>query len=124
MGRLTGQRWLLSTSSALALLCVGGADCAPDLTLGEIADCCTCLADTRIDGEGTGFLDGNCLPDDPDTTNGIASAEESACAAGAGEAVNGNGRIFAEPPCLDAPHPCADVCAAANSEGEIFVDAD
>jgi hypothetical protein len=117
------RRWFRRAAQALLLISLGGADCVPDLTLAEVADCCTCLADTRVDGEGTGFLDDNCLPDDAATTNGVASAEESACAAGAGEAVNGNGRIFVEAACLDAPHRCADVCAAANAEGAIFVDA-
>lgn len=100
-----------------------GADCVPEVPLAEAADCCTCLADTRIDGEGAGLGDGNCLPDDPDTTNGIASAEEQACAAGAGEAINGANQIFVEAPCLDAPHPCADICGRANVNEPIFVDA-
>jgi hypothetical protein len=102
---------------------VGGADCVPEVPLAEAADCCTCLADTRVDGEGAGFGDGNCLPDDPDTTRGVASAEEQACAAGAGDAINGENQIFVEPACLDAPHPCADVCGRANVNEPIFVDA-
>jgi len=110
---------------ALAAACfAAGADCAPSLVLAEVAACCTCLADTNVDGANAGGLDPNCLPDDPATTNGVVSAEESACSAGAGEAINGSGAIFAEPVCLRDPHPCADVCASANSEGAIFVDAD
>lgn len=108
--------------AGLALV-LGGADCVPGAPLAEIADCCTCLADTGEDGEGPGFLEENCLPDDPDTTNGIASAEEQACAAGGGEAVNGANQIFVTAACLDAPHPCADICAAANVDEPIFVDA-
>jgi len=102
---------------------VGGADCVPEVPLAEAADCCTCLADTRVDGEDVGFGDDNCLPDDPDTTRGVASAEEQACAAGAGEAINGANQIFAEATCLDAPHPCADICGRANINEPIFVDA-
>ena len=108
---------------ACAGVALGGADCVEDLPLAEAADCCTCLAETGEDGEAPGFLEPNCLPDDPDTTNGVASAEEQACAAGAGEAINGENQIFVTPACLDAPHPCADICAAANVNEPIFVDA-
>ncbi len=88
------------------------------------ADCCTCLARTNVSGGRAANLDGNCLPDDEDTTRGVVDAEESACAAGAGEALNGNGAIFAEPACLDDGHACADVCAAANVDRPVFVDAE
>lgn len=107
----------------LGAVILGGADCVSSLPLAEAADCCTCLAETGEDGESPGFLEDNCLPDDPDTTRGVASAEEQACAAGAGEAINGDNQIFVTPVCLDAPHPCADICAAANVGDPIFIDA-
>ena len=100
-----------------------GAGCQPS-PLVAAADCCTCLARTSVAGAGAAGLDDNCLPDDDDTTRGVVDAEESACAAGAGEALQGNGAIFAEAACLDDGHACADVCAAANAERDVFVDAE
>jgi hypothetical protein len=116
------RRVAVSGAGLLVALGLGGADCAPGLVLAEAADCCTCLARTTLEGGSAAVLDDNCLPNDASTTNGVVDAEESACAAGAGEAINGTGAIFVEPVCLDAPHPCAEVCAAANAEGPIFVD--
>jgi hypothetical protein len=116
------MRAVVVVGCGLLMFALVGADCVEDLPLAEAADCCTCLAETAPDGEAPGFLEENCLPDDPNTTNGVASAEEQACAAGAGEAINGENQIFVEPACLDAPHPCADVCERANVNEPIFVD--
>jgi hypothetical protein len=101
---------------------VSGGGCFP--TAIAAADCCTCLATTTVDGSSASGLDQNCLPDDEDTTRGAVDAEESACAAGAGEAINGNGAIFAVAACLDDGHACADTCAAANADRDVFVDAE
>ena len=115
---------VLSPLALVTIVVVGsGSDCAPDLPIAEAADCCECLASTRSDGEAVGFGDSNCLPDDDQTTRGVASAEEQACSAGAGEAINSDHEVYVVPVCLQPPHPCADSCGRANASRPIFVDA-
>ena len=105
----------------LAGIAAAAADCAPTLAVAESADCCTCLSETTVDGAEADLLSGNCLPDDEETTRGINSAEEQACAAGAGETFqNPDHAVFAEAPCLISPHPCAQTCADANDAGARF----
>jgi hypothetical protein len=55
--------------------------------------------------------------DDDQTTRCMASA------AGAGEAINSDHKVYVVPVCLQPPHPCADSCGRANASRPIFVDA-
>ncbi len=106
----------------LGVLCAG-ADCVPGIAIAEAAECCTCVARTNVDGARVSGVSQNCLPDDRFSTGGVTSAEEDACSAGAGEALTGNGAIFVAAGCLDEPHPCASICAAANADRDVFVTA-
>lgn len=103
------------------LLSLGLLGGCPKLALDDAAGCCTCAAERQTNGERTGLGDANCLPDDDETTRGVAAAEEQACAAGAGNSISEDEHaVFLEPECLTAPHPCAEICANANAAGARF----
>ena len=103
------------------LLClfIGGSDCVPQVGIGEAADCCACLANRAVDGAEPPSGSNNCLPDD--RLQGLSEeVERDQCAAAAADAISGIGEVVVVVACLDPPHPCATICAAAKDGGVVF----
>ena len=98
-----------------------GADCAPEVGIGEAADCCACLVDHTPAGDEGASASDNCLPDD--LSQGLDTGiEEQQCAADAADALTGAGRVKTDPACRAEGHPCGDVCARAAQSGVFFID--
>ena len=114
------MRPLSSPFLLLASLFAGGADCVPEIGIGEAADCCACLAKATPDGDEASAGD-NCLPDD--LSQGLSqSVESDQCAADAADSLSGQGDVVVDAACLQAVHPCSAICEDARENGVVFAD--